>query len=59
MRISSLSKEYVRVPVSAREDGAIVDPTSDVVAMAFTPPLGCGTKPATSVLVATLIAAIR
>jgi hypothetical protein len=35
LRLSSLSTEYVRVPVSARENGAVVDPTSDPVSMAF------------------------
>lgn len=42
--LSVLSLEYVRVPVSATESGAAVNPTSDAVTMAF-PPLG--TRPAT------------
>jgi hypothetical protein len=33
--LSSLSKEYVRVPVSAKEAGVTVNPTSDEVAFAF------------------------
>lgn len=33
--ISSLSKEYVRVPVFATEAGVAVDPTGDTVEMAF------------------------
>lgn len=33
---SVLSLEYVRVPVSARASGAIVNPTTDSVSMAFT-----------------------
>ena len=33
--ISAVSLEYVKVPVSAREDGAVVDPTADTVQMAF------------------------
>ena len=36
LTISSLSKEYVRVRVSAREDGVVVNPTADTVEMAFT-----------------------
>jgi len=32
---SSLSTEYVRVPVSASVDGAPINPISDVVTMAF------------------------
>lgn len=36
LTISSLSKEYVRVRVTAREDGAVVNPTADTVEMAFT-----------------------
>lgn len=32
---SSLSKEYVRVPVVAYENGELVDPTTDPVFMAF------------------------
>lgn len=35
LTISSLSLEYVRVPVSARVSGNPVNPTSDTVAMAF------------------------
>lgn len=34
--ISSLSKVYVKVPVSATESGAPVDPTIATVTMAFT-----------------------
>ncbi len=34
-RISALSKEYVKVQVSATESGAAIDPTPDVVAMAI------------------------
>lgn len=33
---SALSLEYVKVPVAARESGAAIDITSDVVEMAFT-----------------------
>lgn len=40
--ISSLSNEYVRVPVSATESGAAVDPTASTVTMAFT---AVGAKP--------------
>lgn len=35
--ISSMSKEYVLVPVSARENGLPIDPTSSTVEMAFAP----------------------
>ncbi|MFL5736662.1 MAG: hypothetical protein ACJ76P_04915 [Actinomycetota bacterium] len=35
LRISALSKEFVRVPIIAREGGDIVDPTADVVDLAF------------------------
>lgn len=35
LTISSLSKEYIRVAVSAKESGTAVDPTSDTVTMAF------------------------
>lgn len=35
MYLSVLSKEYVRVKVSASEAGAAVDPTTDTVVMAF------------------------
>lgn len=34
-RISVLSTEYVRVPVVAHEAGELVDPTAEVVEMAF------------------------
>ena len=33
---SSLSLEYVKARVFAREDGAVVNPTADTVQMAFT-----------------------
>lgn len=33
--LSSASTEYVRVAVSARENGAVVDPTGNLVRMAF------------------------
>lgn len=38
IRISKLTKEYVRVPVAAKENGVVVDPTNPVltVEMAFT-----------------------
>jgi hypothetical protein len=36
LTISSLSKEYVRVRVAAKNAGAVVNPTADVVEMAFT-----------------------
>lgn len=38
IRISKLTKEYVKVPVSAKEAGAVVNPTNPalVVEMAFT-----------------------
>lgn len=35
MRISSLSKEYVGIVVDAEASGLAVDPTGDVVEMAF------------------------
>lgn len=35
VEISSLSLEYVYVPVAARAAGAAVNPTSDAVALAF------------------------
>jgi hypothetical protein len=41
--ISSLTKEYIKVPVSATENGAVIDPTTDTVEMAFVAP---GTEPA-------------
>ena len=37
VQISVLSKEYVRVPVEARESGSVVNPTGDLVQMAFIP----------------------
>lgn len=33
--ISAASTEYVRVPVSARASGSVVNPTGDTVTMAF------------------------
>ncbi len=36
LTLSRLSKEYVRVAVAAEEAGAAVNPTLDVVQMAFT-----------------------
>lgn len=36
LKQSSLSREFVRVPVAATEAGATVDPTSDTVEFAFT-----------------------
>lgn len=37
LRISSLSKEYVRIPVAALNDaGVLTDPTANTVAIAFT-----------------------
>lgn len=36
LRISVLSKEYIRVPVEATVAGAPYDPTADVVSFAFT-----------------------
>lgn len=35
LRISTLDTEYIRVPVAAKEAGAVVDPTGDTVQMAF------------------------
>ena len=35
INISVLSKDFIRVPVSAEEDGLAVDPTGDVVEMAI------------------------
>lgn len=35
MQLSALSREYVRVRISATEAGAVVDPTADPVYMAF------------------------
>lgn len=34
---SALSTEYIRVPVSARNNSSDVDPTTDVAQMAFVP----------------------
>jgi hypothetical protein len=34
-RIDSTSKEYVRVPVEATNNGLVVNPTADTVEMAF------------------------
>jgi hypothetical protein len=34
--ISALSLEYVRVPVAAKQSGLVVDPSADVVKLAFT-----------------------
>lgn len=36
VKVSSLSREYVRVPVNAYEAGQLVDPSLDPVEMAFT-----------------------
>ena len=36
-RISTLSLEYIRVPVKARRAGVAYDPTSDTVYLAITP----------------------
>jgi len=33
--ISSLSTEYIRVPIRVREDGEFVDPTANVVEFAY------------------------
>jgi hypothetical protein len=41
--ISSLSTEYVVVPVNAVDDGVVISPTSDPVQFAFT--TGYGVKP--------------
>lgn len=35
LKLSTLTKEYIRVPVEAREGSVIVNPTTDVVAFAF------------------------
>jgi hypothetical protein len=35
VELSTLTTEYVRVPVAAEEDGATVDPTAATVEMAF------------------------
>lgn len=35
LEISSLSRQYVKVPVAAKLAGAVVNPTADVVTMAF------------------------
>lgn len=35
MELSSLSTEYVKVPVAATVNGAVIDPTGDPVSMAF------------------------
>jgi hypothetical protein len=43
--ISSLSLEYVRVPVFAKEAGVVVNPTTDAVVMAFK---SDGTEPVTN-----------
>ena len=42
MEQSSLSLEYVKVPVAATVNGVVIDPTTDTVRMAFMP---LGTKP--------------
>lgn len=44
LRISSLSTEYVRVPVTATKNGLPYDPTSSTVQMAFP---GYGVEPIT------------
>jgi hypothetical protein len=44
--ISSLSCQYVVVPVTAEDNGSIYNPTSDVVQLAFT--VGYGVKPGDS-----------
>jgi hypothetical protein len=36
LRISSLTTEYVRVPVRVREEGVFVDPTDEDVELAYT-----------------------
>lgn len=36
LELSTASTEYLRVPISAREAGAPVDPTADTVNLAFT-----------------------
>jgi hypothetical protein len=41
-RFDALTLEYLRVPISAKEAGVAVNPTSDTVKMAFVPK---GTKP--------------
>lgn len=35
MRIFTGSKEFIRVPISARDSGAVVNPTADAVVMAL------------------------
>ena len=42
LKLSSTSREFVRVPVEATEDGLPVNPTADDVSMAF---LASGTEP--------------
>lgn len=45
LTISSLTREYVRVSVAARENGVAVNPTGDTVQLAFVTP---GTEPGSS-----------
>lgn len=35
LRLSVLSTEYINIPVTARENGVVIDPTGDTVALAF------------------------
>lgn len=35
LRLSAATTEYVRIPVSAKENGSVVNPTTDAVQMAF------------------------
>lgn len=37
LEISSLSKEYVKVPVAATVNGVLINPTADAVQFAFMP----------------------
>jgi hypothetical protein len=37
VKISALSKEYVKVPITALKSGVVADPTADTVVMAVLP----------------------
>jgi len=45
LRISTESKEYVKVPVTAKKSGIAFDPTGDVVKMAFSASEHLGVSP--------------
>jgi hypothetical protein len=45
LRVSTQSKEYVKVPVSAKKSGVAFDPSVDVVKMAFSSSEHLGAAP--------------